>query len=76
MSRPALTAEIPALALRRAEAAAACGVSVETFDAQIRPFVPVRRLGSVSVYPVLGLVEFLNRATSVIDDLSKSRRAS
>ena len=35
MSRPQLTAEIPALALRRAEAAASLGISVETFDSQV-----------------------------------------
>ena len=75
MSRPQLTAEIPALALRRAEAAASLGISVETFDAQVRPFVPARRLGSVTVYPVAGLADFLSTATSIVDDLS-DRRAS
>jgi hypothetical protein len=71
MSRPQLTAEIPALALRRAQAAAACGVSTEVFDAQIRPFVPAKRLGGVTVYPTAGLEQFLADATSIVDDLSE-----
>ena len=70
MSRPQLTAEIPALALRRAEAAASLGISVETFDSQVRPFVPAKRLGGVTVYPTAGLERFLAEATSIADDLS------
>jgi predicted DNA-binding transcriptional regulator AlpA len=70
MSRPNLTAEIPALALRRAEAAAACGVSLETFDSWIRPNVPAKRLGSVVVYPTAALEQFLATATSMDTDLT------
>ena len=70
MSRPQLTAEIPALALRRAQAAAACGVSLEVFDREIRPFVAVKRLGSVAVYPTAALERFLADATSIADDLA------
>ena len=70
MSRPHLTVEIPPLALRRAEAAAACAVSVEVFDREIRPYVPAKRLGSVVVYPVAGLERFLADATSIVDDLA------
>jgi hypothetical protein len=75
LSRPHPTADVPALALRRADAAAALGVSLETFDSQVRPFVPAKRLGGVTVYPVAGLERFLADATSVTDDLA-DRRAS
>jgi hypothetical protein len=75
MSRPQLGVPIPALALRRAEAAASLGISVEIFDAQVRPFVPAKRLGGVTVYPTTALQQFLADATSIADDLS-DRRAS
>jgi hypothetical protein len=65
-----LTAEIPALALRRAQAAAACNVSLEIFDAEVRPFVPAKRLGGVTVYPTAALERFLADATSIADDLA------
>jgi hypothetical protein len=61
--------------LRRAEAAASLGISVEIFDAQVRPFVPAKRLGGVVVYPIAGLERVLADATSIADDLSE-RRAS
>ena len=71
MSRPQLTADIPALALRRAQAAAACGVSVEVFDAEIRPYVPAKRLGGkVVVYPTAGLERFLADSTAMADELA------
>lgn len=70
MSRPQLTADIPALALRRAQAAAACGVSLEVFDREVRPFVPAKRLGGVVVYPTTALERFLAEATSIADDLA------
>jgi hypothetical protein len=76
LSRPQFVATTPALALRRAQAAAACGVSVEVFDAEIRPHVPAKRLGGkVVIYPVAGLAAFLAEATAIADDLSE-RRAS
>ena len=34
-------------------------VSVETFDREIRPYVPAKRVGDVVVYPVAGLGQFL-----------------
>lgn len=70
MSRPQLTADIPALALRRAQAAAACAVSLEVFDAQIRPYVPAKRLGGVVVYPTAGLERFLTDSTAMADELA------
>lgn len=59
MSRPCVDVAVPALALRRAEAAAALGVSLETFDAHIRPHVAAVRAGNVITYPVDELRRFL-----------------
>lgn len=59
MSRPRVDIAVPALALRRAEAAAAVGVSLETFDAHVRPHVVATQLGGVVVYPVVDLQRFL-----------------
>ena len=50
---------MPALALRRAEAAAALGVSLETFDQHIRPHVAAVQVGTVTLYPVGELRRFL-----------------
>jgi hypothetical protein len=47
------------LALRREDAAAVIGVSDETFDKHVRPSLPCVRLGSVRVYPVEGLRDWL-----------------
>jgi len=70
MGRALIEVPTPALALRRAQAAAACGVSTEVFDAQIRPFVPAKRLGGVTVYPTAALEQFLADASSIADDLA------
>jgi hypothetical protein len=50
---------IEQLALRKHEAAAALGVSDETFDRYVRPSLPVVRLGSVRVYPIDALERWL-----------------
>jgi hypothetical protein len=74
MGRVTIDVPVPALALRRAEAAAACGVSVETFDSHIRAHVPACRVGSVVTYPVDGLREFLAaRSNSIADDMAAAR---
>ena len=58
------------LALRRTEAAKALGVSGDTFDEHVRPYVPVVRLGSVRTYPVEGLRAFLEcEGSAPIDDV-------
>lgn len=72
MSRQHHTVAVPPLALRRPRAAAACDVSVEVFDREIRPHVPAKRLGGVVVYPVAGLEKFLADATAIADDLGLS----
>lgn len=59
---------VPALALRRAEAAAALGISVETFDTHVRPYVPAVRPGGVTAYPVAGLMAWLDANAHVISD--------
>lgn len=61
MGRRHVEVPVPALALRRAEAAAAVGVSVEVFDREVRPALPVVRLAGVVVFPVHGLLEWLER---------------
>jgi hypothetical protein len=59
VSRPRVDVPVPALALRRAQAAAAVGVSLETFDAHVRPHLNVVRVGTVELYPVVELQRFL-----------------
>jgi hypothetical protein len=75
VSRVKVDVPTPALALRRAEAAAAVGASVETFDEYVRPHVPCVRLGGVTVYPVAGLTAWLEQhASTMADDLAPRRR--
>lgn len=71
MSRQHVDVPVPALALRRAEAAAAVRTSVETFDQWVRPNVPAARIGGVVVYRVADLDAWLaSRATRLADDLN------
>lgn len=65
MSRPRIEVAVPALALRRAEAAAALGVSLETFDQHIRPTLAAVQVGTVVLYPVADLQRFLTEHSSV-----------
>ena len=60
MARVHVEAAIPALALRRPAAAAALGVSVDTFDREIRHELPVIRVGNVVTYPVGGLQQWIS----------------
>ena len=59
VSRPRVEVAVPALALRRAEAAAALGVSLETFDQHIRPHIAAVQVGTVVLYAVTELQRFL-----------------
>jgi hypothetical protein len=52
---------IPALALRRAQAAASLGVSIELFDEHVRPHVTAARIGTVDTYPVSELQRYLDQ---------------
>ncbi len=63
--------EGPKLAVRREEAARAVGVSDESFDRYVRPYLPVVRLGSLRVYPVAGIAAFLaERAEVPMEDVT------
>lgn len=67
-------ASSPRLALRKPEAAAALGVSDETFDRHVRPSLPVVRLGSTRVYPVALLERWLlENASAPLDELEARR---
>jgi hypothetical protein len=50
----------PALALRREQAAAALGVSVDFFDAHVRPEVRAVRRGRLTLYPLAELQRWLD----------------
>lgn len=68
MGRRSVEVPVPAIALRRAEAAAALGLSVEGFDEHVRPHVPAIRAGSVVTYTVRGLLEWTARNEHVVSD--------
>jgi len=74
VSRPRVDVAVPALALRRAEAAAALGVSLETFDAHVRPHLAAVQLGTVTVYPAAELQRFL-ADTGTVDPPNNSGAA-
>lgn len=59
MGRTHIVVPVPALALRRAQAAAALGVSVEVFDREIRSDLPTVRVGNVTTFPVRGLEDWI-----------------
>lgn len=63
MGRVHVTVPTPALALRRAEAAAALAVSVDTFDAEVRHELPTVRAGGCVLYPVTALEQWLAART-------------
>jgi hypothetical protein len=75
MGRIHVDVPVPAIALRRPEAAAALGLSVETFDAHVRPNVPAVRTGSVTTYPVAGLVAWAQANASIVADDLRGRAA-
>jgi hypothetical protein len=61
----------PRLALRREEAAQSLGMSDESFDRYVRPYVPVFRCGALLVWPVSGLAEFVAKeASSPMEDIA------
>jgi hypothetical protein len=55
MSTPTITATIPRICLRREEAAAALGVSEESFDRHVRHEVRAIRRGRLTLYPIADL---------------------
>ncbi len=76
MGRRHVDVPVIALALRRAEAAAALGLSVETFDEHVRPDLPVVRIGGVVAYPVRGLHSWLERHEEQPASTSPRRKAA
>lgn len=56
----AVRPEAPRLALRKEEAAAALGISDESFDRYVKPHVRVVRWGTLRVYPVAELQRVLD----------------
>ena len=70
------TAPVQPLAYRGAEAAAALGVSIDYFKANIAHQIPcVRAGGDVVLYPVAELAAWLQRnAHATADDLAPRRR--
>jgi hypothetical protein len=69
---PPIPREPITLALRRESAAHALGVSEETFDAHVRPSLPVVRMGTVRVYPVAALERWLaEHAEAPADELER-----
>lgn len=63
------------LALRKPEAAAALGISDESFDRYVRPSLPVVYLGSIRVYPVRAIEQWLERErSSPMDAVVAARR--
>jgi hypothetical protein len=63
VSRRRVDVAVPAIALRRAEAAASLGISIETFDQHVRPNIAAVQVGGVAVYPVAELQRFLKDGT-------------
>lgn len=61
MGRVHVEAAVPAIALRRAQAAAALGVSVDVFDQHIRDDLPTVRISGVVTYPVAGLEQWVQQ---------------
>jgi hypothetical protein len=57
MNTSSNTAPIPRIALQRREAAAALGLSVDSFDRHVRPHLRVVYVGELRLWPV----EDLNR---------------
>lgn len=52
---------VPRLSLSKAEAAESMGVSVRHFQRHIQPHVPVVYSGQLTLYPIRGLQEFIDK---------------
>jgi hypothetical protein len=72
--RRAALATYSRLALRNEEAARALGISDESFDKYVKPYVRVVRWGSLRIYPVEELARFLRDEASLppVDELRRS----
>jgi hypothetical protein len=69
MSARKISAPIPAIALQRPEAAAALGLSVDSFVRHVAPHVRCVRRGSLRLYPVAELERWADEnAERLLDD--------
>jgi hypothetical protein len=74
--RPPPTAPIPRLALTRDEAAAAIGMSLDSFERHVQPTMRLVRLGRMRLVPVTELESWLNEhARPTLDESNKSAPA-
>jgi len=63
----------PRLALRKSEAAAALGLSDESFDKYVRPSLRAVRVGSTRLYPVAELQRWLaEHAEAPLEELART----
>lgn len=66
---------VPCLALQRKEAAAALGIAVDTFDRHVKPTLRAVYLGSVRLYPIAELEQWLRaHAHGTLDQEMKTGR--
>ena len=71
MSRTKATRPVPAVALTRPEAAAAVGMSVDSFDRYVAGHVRCIRCGSMRLYPVAELERWADeKAEGVFERVS------
>lgn len=72
------TAALSPIAVDRAEAAAALGISVDVFDEHVRPHLPALRFGTKQVYPVAALQAYAveHADTSPVQTIARARRAA
>jgi hypothetical protein len=64
------TRRVPRLALRRAEAAEALGMSVESFERHVQPELRIVRRGRMRLIPVAELERWLDQnASRITNDL-------
>jgi len=54
-----MTAPIPRIGLTREEAAAALGMSLDSFARHVQPTLPIVRLGRMRIVPVHALEQWL-----------------
>lgn len=77
MARKHVEVDVRPIALKQAEAAAALGISVETFTKHVRPHLAALRIAGVTVYPVAVLQRFCEeRAEVPIEEAIEKRRAA
>ena len=66
---------VPRLAVQRKQAAEALAIGVDTFDRYVRPELPVVYVGSVRLYPVAAIEQWLaSRARITIGELNRTGR--